>query len=93
MFLGLGAKLLLAVLAAGTVAAIVVYVAGTITRAKLREKARENDIKRFIVTAVNKADNVVKVQELDEDGVKGKEMEVHGDDIDDIVDEGDEIYA
>ncbi len=93
MFLGLGAKLLLAALAAGTVAAIVVYVAGTITRAKLREKARENDIKKFILTVVDKKKNVVKIQELDEYGVKGKEMEVHGDDIDDIVDEGDEIYA
>lgn len=91
MLLGLGAKLLLAMLAAGTVAAIVVYVSGIITRAKLREKARENDIRRFIVTAVNKTNNVVTVKELD--GDTAKEMEVHGDDIDDIIDEGDEIYA
>ncbi len=93
MFLGLGAKLLLAALAAGTVAAIVVYVAGTITRAKIREKALENGIKKLLVKKVDNCSNKVTLSEITNDGTTAKEMEIHGDDIDDLIDEGDIIYT
>lgn len=89
MLLGLGLRLLLAAAAVTAVAAIVVYVTGSITRAKLREKLRDNNMKDAIITAIDRCDNVVKLKDLTSD----KELEVHGDDVDYDVVKGNKIYV
>lgn len=87
--LGFALRVLLAAAAVATVAAIVVYVAGTITRRKLEEKLRENGIEDAIIKAIDYCDNVVTVEDMDSD----KTVEIHGDDVDYELDEGDRIYV
>lgn len=87
--LGLVLRVLLAAAAVATVAAVVVYVAGTITRTKLEEKLRENGIEDAIIKAIDYCDNVVTVEDMDSD----KTVEIHGDDVSYELDEGDRIYV
>lgn len=87
--LGLALRVLLAAAAVATVAAIVIYVSGTITRSKLKEKLRENGIEDAMIKAIDWCDNVVSIEDLDSD----KTLEIHGDDVDYDLDEGDRIYV
>lgn len=87
--LGLALRVLLAAAAVATVAAVVVYVAGTITRSKLEEKLRENGIEDALIKAIDYCDNVVTVEDMDSD----KTVEIHGDDVSYELDEGDRIYV
>ena len=87
--LGLASRVLLAAAAVATVAAVVVYVAGTITRSKLEEKLRENGVEDAIIKAIDYCDNVVTVEDMDSD----KTVEIHGDDVSYELDEGDRIYV
>lgn len=87
--LGLALRVLLAAAAVATVAAVVVYVAGTITRSKLEEKLRENGIENAMIKAIDYCSNVVKLDDMDSD----KTVEIHGDDVSYELDEGDRIYV
>lgn len=87
--LGFALRVLLAAAAVATVAAIVVYVSGTITRRRLEEKLRENGIEDALIEAIDYCDNVVSIKDMDSD----KTLEVHGDDVDYELDEGDRIYV
>ena len=87
--LGFALRVLLAAAAVATVAAIVVYVSGTITRRKLEEKLRENGIEDALIKAIDYCDNVVTVEDMDSD----QTLEIHGDDVDYELDEGDRIYV
>lgn len=87
--LGFALRVLLAAAAVATVAAVVIYVAGTITRSKLKDKLRENGIEDAMIKAVDYCDNVVKLEDMDSD----KTLEIHGDDVDYDLDEGDRIYV
>lgn len=89
LLLGLGLKILIAAATVGAVAAIIVYISGTITRSIAREKAQENGIKEAIITEVDNCSNVVKIRDLDSD----QEVEIHGDCVDWDLNEGDKIYA
>ena len=82
-------RVLLAAAAVATVAAVVVYVAGTITRSKLKDKLRENGVEDAIIKAIDYCDNVVTVEDMDSD----KTIEIHGDDVSYELDEGDRIYV
>lgn len=87
--LGFALRVLLAAAAVATVAAIVVYVAGTITRSKLEEKLRENGIEDAMIKAIDYCENVVTIEDMDSD----KTLEIHGDDVSYDLDEGDRIYV
>lgn len=87
--LGFVLRVLLAAAAVATVAAIVVYVAGTITRSKLEEKLRENGIEDAMIKAIDYCENVVTIEDMDSD----KTLEIHGDDVSYDLDEGDRIYV
>lgn len=87
--LGFALRVLLAAAAVATVAAIVIYISGTITRSKLKEKLRENDIKDAMIEKIDNCENVVTLKDMDSD----KTLEIHGDDVDYELDEGDRIYV
>ena len=87
--LELALQALLAVAAIGAVVAIVVYVSGTITRSKLKDKLRENGIEDAMIEAIDRCDNVVSVKDLDSD----KTLEIHGDNVSYELDEGGLIYV
>lgn len=87
--LGLALRVLLAAAAVTAVAAVVVYVAGTITRSKLKEKLRENGIDDALIKAIDRCDNVVTIKDMDSD----KALEIHGDDVSYELIEGDRIYV
>ncbi len=87
--LGFALRVLLAAAAVATVAAIVVYVAGTITRSKLEEKLRENGIEDAMIKAIDYCENVVTIEDMD----SNKTLEIHGDDVSYDLDEGDRIYV
>ncbi len=87
--LGFALRVLLAAAAVATVAAVVVYVAGTITRSKLKDKLRENGVEDAIIKAIDYCDNVVTVEDMDSD----KTIEIHGDDVSYELDEGNRIYV
>lgn len=87
--LGFALKVLLAAAAAAAVATIVIYVSGTITRPKMKEKLRDNDIKDAVIRAIDRCNNVVTLEDMDSD----KTLEIHGDDVDYGLDEGDRIYV
>ena len=65
--LGLVLRVLLAAAAVASVAAIVIYISGTITRTKLEEKLRENDIEDAIIKAIDYCDNVITIEDMDSD--------------------------
>lgn len=87
--LGFALRVLLAAAAVATVAAIVVYVSGTVTRNKLKEKLREHNIDGALIKAIDRCDNVVSIEDLDSE----QTLEIHGDDVDYDLDEGDRIYV
>ena len=87
--MGFALRVLLAAAAVATVAAVVVYVAGTITRSKLKDKLCENGVEDAIIKAIDYCDNVVTVEDMDSD----KTIEIHGDDVSYELDEGDRIYV
>ena len=87
--LGFALRVLLAAAAVATVAAIVIYISGTITRSKLKEKLRDNDIKDAMIEKIDNCENVVTLKDMDSD----KTLEIHGDDVDYELDEGDQIYV
>ena len=87
--LGFALRVLLAAAAVATVAAIVVYVAGTITRSKLEEKLRENGIEDAMIKAIDYCENVVTIEDMD----SNKTLEIHGDDVSYDLYEGDRIYV
>lgn len=87
--LGFALRVLLAAAAVATVAVIVIYISGTITRSKLKEKLRDNDIKDAMIEKIDNCENVVTLKDMDSD----KTLEIHGDDVDYELDEGDRIYV
>lgn len=87
--LGFALRVLLAAAAVATVAAIVIYISGTITRSKLKEKLRDNDIKDAMIEKIDNCENVVTLKDMDSD----KTLEIHGDDVDYELDKGDRIYV
>lgn len=89
MILGFALRALLAAAAVVTVAAVVVYVAGTITKPELKDKLRENGIENAVIKAIDRCDNVVSVKDLDSD----RTLEIHGDDVSYDLNEGDRIYV
>jgi len=78
----------LALLAAGAVAYVVVD--GIITKRKLQEEMKKKNVKKALVQAVNRTNNVVKLKDLDSDDV----LEIKSDDgIDSDIRVGDKIYV
>lgn len=77
------------ILGAAAVGAIIVYVTGTINRNKIKEKMREQGVKNAIIDSINNCDNVVSLRDIEND----TQYEIHGDDIDYNIDEGDVIYV
>lgn len=77
------------ILGAAAVGAIIVYVTGTINRNKIKEKMREQGVKNAIIDSINNCDNVVSLCDIEND----TQYEIHGDDIDYNIDEGDVIYV
>lgn len=86
---GLMLRVLLGVAAVATVATIVIYVSGTITRPKVTEKLRDNGIKNAMIEEINYCDNVVSIKDMDSD----KTLEIHGDDVDYGLIEGHRIFV
>ena len=56
---------------------------------QLEEKLRENGIEDALIKAIDYCDNVVTVEDMDSD----QTLEIHGDDVDYELDEGDRIYV
>lgn len=88
MVLGLALQALLAATTVAAVAVIVIYVAGTITRSKLKAKLRENGIEDAMIREIDRCNNVVSVKDWDSD----RTLEIHGDAVSHALDEGDRIY-
>ncbi len=88
MILGFALRALLAAAAVAAVTTIVIYIADTITRPKLKEKLREKGIEDAVIEKIDYCNNVVSVKDLDSD----KMLEIHGDDVSYELDEGDRIY-
>ena len=89
MLLGIALRVLLATAAVATVGAIVVYIVGTITQSKLKEKLQEKGIKNAVIEKIDRCSNIVNLKELDSD----QTIEVHGDDVSYDLDEGNLIYV
>lgn len=87
--LGFALRVLLAAAMVVAVANIVIYVSGTITRAKLEEKLRDNDIENALIKAIDRCDNVIMIEDIDSD----KTLEIHGDDVDYELYENARIYV
>lgn len=73
--------------AAATVSAIVIVIRGVITKNRIREKMREEGIRRMIVQKVDECSNIVKLEDLNSD----KTIEIQGDGISSEIDEYDTI--
>ena len=82
-------RVLLAAAVVATVVAIEIYISGTITRSKLKDKMRDNGIKDAMIEKIDNCENVVTLKDMDSD----KTLEIHGDDVDYELDEGDQIYV
>ncbi len=82
-------RVLLAAAVVATVVAIEIYISGTITRSKLKDKMRDNGIKDAMIEKIDYCENVVTLKDMDSD----KTLEIHGDDVDYELDEGDQIYV
>ena len=82
-------RVLLAAAVVATVVAIEIYISGTITRSKLKDKMRDNGIKDAMIEKIDYCENVVTLKDMDSD----KTLEIHGDDVDYELDEGDRIYV
>lgn len=82
---------LLGLAAAALIAAAVVTVVvdGIITKRELREKMREEGMKRAVIDMIDNSNNTIKLKDLDSDKV----MEVKGDGISDEISQGDCIYV
>lgn len=87
MLFGL-ARLLLGALAVGAVASIIIEIVGTITRDKLKEEMRSRGIEDMLIEKINNTENTITLKEL----LSGERYEVHGDDIDYDLTEGERIY-
>ena len=87
--LGLCLRILIAVAATAAVASLVIYISGSITRSKLRDKLSENNVKSALIKAIDYCDNVVKLKDLS----NGNEIKVRGDDVSYELNEGEKIYV
>ena len=87
--LGLALRVLLAAAAVATVAAVVIYVSGKITRSKLQEKLRDQGMKDSLIYRIDRCNNIVNLKNMDSD----QEIEIHGDDVDYELNEGERIYV
>ena len=70
-------RVLLAAAVVATVVAIEIYISGTITRSKLKDKMRDNGIKDAMIEKIDYCENVVTLKDMDSD----KTLEIHGDDV------------
>ena len=70
-------------------AAIAVYIDGTITQSRLKEKLREKGVEDAVIKAIDHCDNVVTIEDMDSD----KTVEIHGDGVSFDLSVGDRIYV
>lgn len=84
MLLGLGLRLLVAAAAVTAVAAIVIYVSGTINKSKIKEELAKKGIEEALIKNIDECDNVVKFTDLKNDNT----IEIHGDDVSSSLYEG-----
>ena len=89
MLLGLGLRLLIATAAVATVAAIVIYVSGTINKSKIKQELAKKGIEQALLDSIDGCDNVVKLTDLENDNT----IEIHGDDVSSSLYEGMTICA
>lgn len=75
-------------LTAAAITAIVIYINGKITREKLEEELRKRNIKMAIAREINKCTNTMTFEDFEDNT-----YEVHGDSIDDDIEEGDVIWG
>ena len=75
-------------LTAAAITAIVIYINGKITKEKLEEEFRKRDIKMAIAKEINKCTNTMTFEDFE-----NNTYEVHGDSIDDDIEEGDVIWG
>ncbi len=68
---------------------MVVEVIDMITKAILKDKMKDEKFESAVIEMVNRCDNVVKLKDLDSDKV----IEVHGQDIDSDIYQGDRLYV
>lgn len=89
MLFGLLGRALIAAAGAAIVAGIVIYIAGKITKEKLRKKLEDKGIETALINEIDRCSNVIKMTDFDTD----ETIEVHGDDIDDEIEEDDLIFV
>lgn len=70
-----------------TVAVGVVVIAGIIDRSCIREKMRENAMRKVLITEINNCTNTVRLEDLD----SSETLEIRGDYVDSSLDEFDVI--
>lgn len=85
----LGAFLLRGLILACAVSAIVIVVNGIVTKEKIRQQLKSKGVENAIVKAIDGCSNTVTVADLESDNT----YEIRGDDIDDEIDVGDQIYC
>lgn len=77
----LGRLVIGGIIAAIAASAIVIYIDGKITEAKIDEELREKKLEKALVQRIDKCNNVISLKDLDSD----QEYEIHGDSIDDSM--------
>lgn len=68
---------------------VITIVVDMITKAILKDKMKDEKLESAVIEMVNRCDNVVKLKDLDSDKV----IEVHGQDIDSDIYQGDRLYV
>ncbi len=68
---------------------VITIVVDMITKAILKDKMKDEKFESAVIEMVNRCDNVVKLKDLDSDKV----IEVHGQDIDSDIYQGDRLYV
>lgn len=88
--LGLILRGLMLAAGAAAIAAIVIYIHGTITKDKIREELRAKGIDEdMLIKEINRCENTISLEELD----GNKPVEIRGDDISYDLYEGETIYV
>lgn len=68
---------------------VITIVVDMITKAILKDKMKDKNLESAVIEMVDRCDNVVKLKDLDSDKV----LEVHGQDIDSDIYQGDRLYV
>ena len=67
----------------------VVVISGIISKSRIKEVMQEQNMKRAVITEINKCTNVIKLKDLN----SNETMKIQGDGIDDSLREREKIYA